>query len=107
MYGSVVGAGAGFWASSVVPMHAKRANRIECIVRREYRTWRLIAGLRLFRAMPMIPQLVKRHPFWTILPTIVAIPVIVFAAWASITLHYTYSSGERAGFLQKLSHKGW
>lgn len=57
--------------------------------------------------MPLIPQLVKRHPFWTILPTIVAIPVLVFCCWAWITLHYTYSSGERAGFLQKLSHKGW
>jgi hypothetical protein len=31
----------------------------------------------------------------------------VFAIWASVTLNYTYSAGERAGFVQKLSKKGW
>jgi hypothetical protein len=31
----------------------------------------------------------------------------VFAAWAWITLHFSYSKGERAGYVQKISQKGW
>jgi hypothetical protein len=31
----------------------------------------------------------------------------LFAAWAWITLHWSYSSGERAGYMQKFSNKGW
>ena len=31
----------------------------------------------------------------------------VFALWAWITLSYDYSTGERAGFIQKFSRKGW
>jgi hypothetical protein len=30
-----------------------------------------------------------------------------FVAYTFITLHWSYSSGERAGYLQKLSEKGW
>jgi hypothetical protein len=33
--------------------------------------------------------------------------VLAFAAYTWITLTYTYSAGERAGFMQKLSKKGW
>lgn len=31
----------------------------------------------------------------------------VFAAYIWIALHWSYSEGERAGFMQKLSSKGW
>jgi hypothetical protein len=31
----------------------------------------------------------------------------VFSLWAWGTLGYTYSRGERAGYVQKLSKKGW
>lgn len=35
-------------------------------------------------------------------------PILVLAAWTAIALSYTYSeAGHRAGYLQKLSHKGW
>jgi hypothetical protein len=33
--------------------------------------------------------------------------VLAFAAFTWFTLHWSYSDGERAGFLQKFSHKGW
>lgn len=33
--------------------------------------------------------------------------VALFAAYTWITLTFVYSSGERAGFMQKLSKKGW
>jgi hypothetical protein len=42
-----------------------------------------------------------------ILLTILILPVIVFALWAWVALGYTYASGERAGFVQKISKKGW
>ena len=31
----------------------------------------------------------------------------MFAIWTAIGLNFTYSSGERAGFVQKISRKGW
>jgi hypothetical protein len=33
--------------------------------------------------------------------------VLAFALYAWATLNWSYSSGERAGFVQKFSHKGW
>src|SRR4051812_25174335 len=33
--------------------------------------------------------------------------IAVFALYTWFTLHWSYSDGERAGYLQKFSHKGW
>jgi hypothetical protein len=33
--------------------------------------------------------------------------IAIFAFWAWVTLHWSYSTGERAGFMQKVSNKGW
>jgi hypothetical protein len=33
--------------------------------------------------------------------------VLAFVAWTAITLAFNYSDGERSGFLQKVSRKGW
>ena len=38
---------------------------------------------------------------------LVVLPVVGFAAWTWATLSFSYSSGERAGFVQKISKKGW
>ena len=38
---------------------------------------------------------------------ILIVPAIIFALWAFIALSYTYSSGDRAGYVQKFSKKGW
>lgn len=32
---------------------------------------------------------------------------VLFAAYVWLALHWSYSEGERAGFMQKLSKKGW
>jgi hypothetical protein len=32
---------------------------------------------------------------------------LIFAAYLAFVLHWSYSEGERAGYLQKLSQKGW
>ena len=37
----------------------------------------------------------------------VAVVVAVLTAYIWIALHWSYSEGERAGFMQKLSSKGW
>lgn len=52
-------------------------------------------------------QTIKRHPLASGLTIVLGLPVIVFLLWTTIALHYTYSSGERAGFLQKVSKRGW
>jgi hypothetical protein len=38
---------------------------------------------------------------------LVVLPIAGFAAWTWVTLNFAYSSGERAGFVQKISNKGW
>jgi hypothetical protein len=39
--------------------------------------------------------------------TLLVVPPLVFAAWAWVTLKYVYARGERAGYIQKISRKGW
>ncbi|MGI8403018.1 MAG: hypothetical protein ACR2NS_15640 [Gemmatimonadaceae bacterium] len=49
----------------------------------------------------------KHHRVRTIALLIVLIPIVVMALWAWVALGYTYASGERAGYVQKISKKGW
>ena len=50
----------------------------------------------------------RRRKWPWILLGVLLTPVLILAAWTAITLSYTYSeAGHRAGYLQKLSHKGW
>jgi hypothetical protein len=51
--------------------------------------------------------LFKRHWGKLTLATLVLAPVAVFAIWSAVALSYTYSSGDRTGFVQKISKKGW
>ena len=46
-------------------------------------------------------------PVAMILGGLAALVVLVLGIWTLITLNYTYSSGERAGYVQKVSEKGW
>ncbi|MDD4911673.1 MAG: hypothetical protein PHP57_05210 [Sideroxydans sp.] len=46
-------------------------------------------------------------PALTIPLGIVAVIAAVFAAYTWVALTWNYSEGERAGFMQKLSKKGW
>jgi len=38
---------------------------------------------------------------------VVAVLVIALAGFTWFTLHWSYADGERAGYVQKLSRKGW
>jgi hypothetical protein len=56
---------------------------------------------------PPPPAPKKHHRGRILILLIVLIPIIVFSLWTWVTLGYTYSTGERAGYVQKLSKKGW
>jgi hypothetical protein len=56
---------------------------------------------------PAPPAKKKHHRVRTIILLIVLIPVVVVALWIWVALGYTYASGERAGYVQKISKKGW
>jgi hypothetical protein len=42
-----------------------------------------------------------------VLGVVVVVPAALLAAWTAIALKYSYSRGERAGYIQKFSEKGW
>lgn len=42
-----------------------------------------------------------------ILAAIAVIVTVLFVAYTWLVFTWSYSSGERAGYVQKLSHKGW
>ena len=48
-----------------------------------------------------------RNKLVAILLTVLIVPVVVVALWIWVTLGYTYANGERAGYIQKISKKGW
>ena len=48
----------------------------------------------------------RRWPL-VLLGGVVVLPLILFAVWSAITLNWTYSRGDRTGFIQKFSQKGW
>jgi hypothetical protein len=51
----------------------------------------------------------RRRWKWPIilLAVFVAVPATLFALWSWIALSWSYSEGERAGYVQKFSGKGW
>ena len=50
----------------------------------------------------------QRGPRWmAILAGIVALPLLLLASWIFLALHWHYSEGNRAGYIQKFSQKGW
>jgi hypothetical protein len=60
-------------------------------------------------AEPVEPRrgYLRRHWGKLTFAGIILIPVFVFTLWAWIALSVTYSSGERVGWVHKLSRKGW
>lgn len=52
--------------------------------------------------MPM-----TRNRFFLYLSGLLLAILVLLGAYVALVLHWSYSSGERAGFLQKISDKGW
>ena len=61
------------------------------------------------REAPPRPSVRRRILKWTFF--LLGLPIIVFIGgivlWGFIALHWTYSEGDRAGYVQKISKKGW
>ncbi len=49
----------------------------------------------------------KRHLGKIILASALLVPALLLALWVAVTLNYSFSSGERVGYVQKFSKKGW
>jgi hypothetical protein len=50
---------------------------------------------------------VRRHWGKLTLATLLVVPALVLAVWTAVALSFAYSRGERVGYAQKLSEKGW
>ena len=48
----------------------------------------------------------RRWP-WIVVGVLVVLPALLLTAWTIISLSFSYSTGDRAGYIQKLSKKGW
>lgn len=61
------------------------------------------------RAEAVEPRLrfVRRHWGKLTIAGLVFLPALIFTIWAGIALSYSYSTGSRVGYVQKLSRKGW
>ena len=56
---------------------------------------------------PPPPRHRRRRWGLVVLLLVLLLPALVFGTWSWITLNYSYSKGERAGYVQKISQKGW
>jgi len=52
-------------------------------------------------------SVIRRHWGKLLISIIVGVPVLGMALWSAIALAFVYSSGERVGYIQKFSEKGW
>jgi len=59
------------------------------------------------RSEPPKKSFKRRHWGKLLVAAIVLIPVVGITLWTAIALGYSYSSGERVGYLNKFSRKGW
>ena len=59
------------------------------------------------RVMAEPPRRRGRRWLWLTLLVLFVGPAVVVGLWALIALNYSYSSGERVGYVQKFSKKGW
>lgn len=54
-----------------------------------------------------ITATLRRHKLITALVILIALPIIAITAWTAFSLNFYYSEGTRAGYLQKISKRGW
>ena len=58
-------------------------------------------------APPPKKSVLRRHWGKLLLGGALVVPILGFTLWTVIAMAYTYSSGDRVGYVQKLSQKGW
>lgn len=52
-------------------------------------------------------QQIRQRRMWPWAAGLVIVPLALFAAYTWVVLNWSYSSGDRAGYVQKFSKKGW
>ena len=59
--------------------------------------------------IPDTPPKRSRLRKWAIISVlaIILVPAVALTIWSWVALSYTYSDGDRAGYVQKFSRKGW
>ena len=58
-------------------------------------------------APPQPTTFFRRHRWKIILFGFIAVVVAAGSLWTLITLTFSYSDGDRVGYVQKFSHRGW
>lgn len=58
-------------------------------------------------APPPRKSIIRRHWGKLLVVAIVALPMLGMALWTIIAMSFAYSAGERVGYIQKFSEKGW
>lgn len=54
------------------------------------------------------PRAHRRRSRWPwVVGAVILSPILLLALWTVIALNYSYSRGNRAGYVQKFSRKGW
>ena len=53
------------------------------------------------------PAPTRKRRLWPILFALILVPPLLLTLYFGLALSWSYSEGERAGVLQKLSRKGW
>jgi hypothetical protein len=53
------------------------------------------------------PTFFRRHRLKIVFVGLLAVATGVAALWTLVTLTFSYSDGDRVGYVQKFSHKGW
>lgn len=56
---------------------------------------------------PARKSFVRRHWLAVTLLAVVGVPALGFGLWTAGALSWSYSDGSRAGYVQKISRKGW
>lgn len=56
---------------------------------------------------PPKKSIMRRHWGKLMTAAVVGVPVIGLTLWTVIAMAFSYSSGERVGYIQKFSQKGW
>ena len=56
---------------------------------------------------PSPPRKKRGNRLRLILLSILLIPAVIIALWIWVALGWTYAKGDRAGYVQKISKKGW
>lgn len=52
-------------------------------------------------------QQIRQRRVWPWVTGLILVPLALFVAYTWVVLNWSYSSGDRAGYVQKFSKKGW